>query len=71
MATTTRRRAATRLARIAAAVLALAGAAAADAQPVAQAPGAFELRPFTGAYLPTGDQRDALRDAFHLGVQAS
>jgi len=32
---------------------------------------AFELRPFTGAYIPTGDQRDLLRDAVVVGAQAS
>ncbi len=30
-----------------------------------------EIRPFVGTYLPTGDQRDLLRDAFLLGAQAS
>ena len=73
MSTTSHRPAATRLSRIAAAVLALVGATTAGAQPLipAERRAAFELRPFAGAYLPTGDQRDALRDAFHLGVQAS
>jgi hypothetical protein len=33
--------------------------------------GGLELRPFVGAYLPTGNQRDLLRDAFHVGAQAS
>ena len=31
----------------------------------------FELRPYTGAYLPTGDQRDVLKDAVLVGAQAS
>ena len=31
----------------------------------------FELRPVIGAYFPTGDQRDVVGDAFHLGLQAS
>lgn len=38
----------------------------------AQAPGtAFELRPFVGAFIPTGDQRDLLKDAVLVGGQAS
>jgi hypothetical protein len=47
--------------------------AAASAQPaVAQAPGlGIELRPFVGAYIPTGDQRDFLKDAVLVGGQAS
>ncbi|MFO7261665.1 MAG: outer membrane beta-barrel protein [bacterium] len=28
----------------------------------------IELRPFVGAYIPTGDQRDELKDAFALGT---
>ncbi len=31
----------------------------------------FELRPFAGAYIPTGDQRDLLKDAVLVGAQAS
>jgi hypothetical protein len=31
----------------------------------------FEVRPFVGAYLPTGDQRDLLKDAVLVGAQAS
>ena len=31
----------------------------------------FELRPYVGAYIPTGDQRDLLRDAVLVGGQAS
>ena len=30
-----------------------------------------EVRPFVGAYLPTGDQRDLLRDAFLVGLQGA
>ena len=39
----------------------------------AQAPSAssFEIRPYVGAYLPTGDQRDLLKDAVFAGAQAS
>lgn len=33
--------------------------------------GAFELRPFAGAYIPTGDQRDLLEDAVLAGVQGT
>lgn len=31
----------------------------------------FELRPFAGAYIPTGDHRDLLKDAVFVGAQAS
>jgi len=31
----------------------------------------FELRPYAGAYIPTGDQRDLLKDAVLIGAQAS
>jgi hypothetical protein len=31
----------------------------------------LELRPFVGAYIPTGDQRDFLKDAVLVGGQAS
>jgi len=31
----------------------------------------FELRPYTGAYIATGDQRDAVKDAVLVGAQAS
>jgi hypothetical protein len=31
----------------------------------------FELRPFAGAYIPTGDQRDLLKDVVLVGAQAS
>jgi hypothetical protein len=37
----------------------------------AQVSGSFELRPFVGAYIPTGDQRDFLKDAVLVGGQAS
>jgi hypothetical protein len=46
-------------------LLALAGPAA------AQGAGAFEFRPFVGAYIPTGDQRDLLKDAVLAGAQLS
>jgi hypothetical protein len=31
----------------------------------------FELRPYVGAFIPTGDQRDLLEDAVLVGAQAS
>jgi hypothetical protein len=31
----------------------------------------FELRPYVGAYVPTGDHRDLLKDAVLVGAQAS
>lgn len=31
----------------------------------------FEFRPYAGAYIPTGDQRDLLKDAVLVGAQAS
>ena len=31
----------------------------------------FEVRPFVGAYVPTGNQRDILKDAVLTGAQAS
>ena len=39
----------------------------------AQAPASrdFEIRPYVGAFLPTGDQRDLLKDALLVGAQAS
>ena len=52
-----------------AAVLALAVASPAEAQ--SQSSGNFEIRPYVGAYLPTGDQRDILKDAILVGAQAS
>ncbi len=35
------------------------------------ASGSFEIRPYVGAYVPTGDQRDLLKDAVLVGAQAS
>lgn len=40
-----------------------------SAQGPASAP--ITLRPFVGAYIPTGDQRDFLKDAVLVGTQAS
>lgn len=37
----------------------------------AQSPIGIELRPFVGAFIPTGDQRDFLKDAVLVGGQAS
>lgn len=52
---------------IAVAALALVSPLAAQS-PVARD---FEIRPYVGAYLPTGDQRDLLKDAILVGAQAS
>jgi len=43
-------------------------AGSAGAQSVSQR---FEVRPFVGAYVPTGDQRDLLKDAVLAGAQLS
>ena len=51
------------------AVVALAVANPLQAQSLAS--GNFEIRPYVGAYLPTGDQRDVLKDAVLMGAQAS
>jgi hypothetical protein len=54
------------------AVLAAAGLAALALPLRAQAPAErFEIRPAVGAYIPTGDQRDLLKDAVLVGAQAS
>jgi hypothetical protein len=63
-------------ARLAAvAVLALSGAlsaATANAQDMkTQTSNGFEIRPYAGAFIPTGDQRDLLKDAVIAGGQAS
>ena len=52
-----------------AAVVTLAVASPLGAQ--SQSSGNFEIRPYVGAYLPTGDQRDILKDAILVGAQAS
>jgi len=60
-------------ARVAAAVFALSTAfvpSTSQAQDVRSSNG-FELRPYVGAYIPTGDQRDILKDAVLVGGQAS
>lgn len=44
--------------------------ASAKAQDVVTSRG-FELRPYVGAYVPTGDQRDLLKDAVFVGAQGS
>lgn len=38
---------------------------------LAQSTTGVELRPFVGAFIPTGDQRDFLKDAVLVGAQAS
>jgi hypothetical protein len=57
---------------VAAAILALSSAVTtnAAAQDVVGSRG-FELRPYAGAYIPTGAQRDLLKDAVIVGAQAS
>ncbi len=57
---------------LAATVFALSGvvASAARAQDIVGSRG-FEFRPYAGAYIPTGDQRDLLEDAVLVGAQAS
>ena len=62
------RRLARRTALAAAVLTAAAVPTVADAQAGAYG---FELRPFVGAYVPTGEQRDLLRDAVLVGAQAS
>jgi hypothetical protein len=56
----------TKIATVAA--LAFSVAASAKAQNLR---GQFEVRPFVGAYIPTGDQRDFLKDAVLAGAQLS
>ena len=42
------------------------------ADPMARNVGqSFEIRPYAGAYIPTGDQRDLLEDAVLAGAQAA
>lgn len=56
----------------AATVIALSGTVASDieAQDAVGSRG-FEFRPYAGAYIATGDQRDFLKDAVIVGAQAS
>ena len=59
---------------LAAAVFALSSSFASKAaaqEPVALHTNGFELRPYAGAFIPTGKQRDLLRDAVIVGGQAS
>src|ERR671930_799079 len=65
----TRVRQSVRLAAIAA--VAFSGLVAASGTASAQGKTGFELRPFVGAYIPTGDQRDLLKDAVLVGAQLS
>lgn len=55
---------------LASAMLAALAAPGAAARAQGAAAG-FEFRPFVGAYVPTGEQRDLLKDAVLLGAQAS
>jgi Outer membrane protein beta-barrel domain len=50
---------------------ALAASKATAQDAVAHHSNGFELRPYVGAYIPTGDQRDLLKDAVLVGGQAS
>ena len=56
--------------RIGAGIIALA-LAAVSRETRAQLTTSFEARPFVGAYIPTGDQRDLLKDAVLVGAQLS
>jgi len=56
---------------IAAAVLAGGFAVPAAAARAQDAAPAFEVRPFVGTYIPTGNQRDLLKDAVLVGGQIS
>jgi hypothetical protein len=58
---------------LAAAVFALSvlGTKATAQNAVAYHSSGFELRPYAGAFIPTGKQRDLLRDAVLVGGQAS
>jgi hypothetical protein len=61
-----------RLAAVGAVALAAAsGATSAGAQDVTSRLRAFELRGYVGAYIPTGTQRDLLKDALLVGAQAA
>jgi hypothetical protein len=54
---------------LAAALLAAASVAAAQEPNDAPAAARFEIRPFVGAYVPTGDQRNVMEDAPMIGGQ--
>jgi len=58
---------------VAAAVIALSSVTALSTANAQNAIGSrgFEVRPYAGAYIPTGDQRDLLEDAVLVGAQAS
>src|SRR5437764_14328773 len=53
------------------AAITLSGLLAVGGTASAQGTTRFELRPFVGAYIPTGDQRDLLKDAVLVGGQLS
>jgi hypothetical protein len=59
------------LAALIASGLLTAGRAEAQDQVVTSRNARFEVRPYVGAYVPTGDQRDLLKDAVLVGGQAS
>ncbi len=52
-------------------IVALAGAGVAGALATAHARAIPEVRPFVGAFVPTGAQRDALKDTWLVGGQAA
>jgi hypothetical protein len=61
----------TKLVRLGLAGAGLAAAVGIGRAAEAQSPIGIELRPFVGAFIPTGDQRDFLKDAVLVGGQAS
>jgi hypothetical protein len=61
----------TKLVRLAMAGAGLTAAIGAGRAAQAQSSIGVELRPFVGAFIPTGDQRDFLKDAVLVGGQAS
>ena len=54
---------------LAVSMLTAASIAAAQAPEAAPAASTFEIRPFVGAYVPTGAQREVMEDAPMLGAQ--
>ncbi len=58
-----------RMMMLVAAMLVGAGVAGAELKVRSEMPATPEIRPFVGAYIPTGPQRDALKNAMIGGVQ--
>jgi hypothetical protein len=70
--TTTRRHGAGIALALASVIVAPASVQAQDPMPATRGVGAaFNIGPYVGAYIPTGDQRDLLEDAVLVGAQAS